>query len=107
MLIHIPAVLTPDEVRACRAALDAGRWIDGRGSAGRMAASAKDNQEADLTDPAVRARSDFILRALSSNAAFTASALPARICPLPSIAIAAGRITEPTMMRRCCAFLKT
>ncbi len=81
MLIHIPAVLTPDEVKACRAALDAGRWIDGRGSAGHMAATAKDNQEADLTDPAVRARSDFILRALSSNAAFTASALPARICP--------------------------
>src|SRR3569833_3324 len=81
MLIHIPAVLTPDEVKACRAVLDAGRWIDGRGSAGHMAASAKDNQEADLTDPAVRARSDFILRALSSNAAFTASALPARICP--------------------------
>ena len=81
MLIHIPAVLTPDEVKACRAALDAGRWIDGRGSAGHMAASAKDNQEADLTDPAVRARSDFILRALSSNATFTASALPARICP--------------------------
>ena len=81
MLIHISAVLTPDEVKACRAALDAGRWIDGRGSAGHMAATAKDNQEADLTDPAVRARSDFILRALSSNATFTASALPARICP--------------------------
>jgi PKHD-type hydroxylase len=81
MLIHIPAVLTPDEVKACRAALDAGRWIDGLGSAGHMAATAKDNQEADLTDPAVRARSDFILRALSSNARFTASALPARICP--------------------------
>ena len=81
MLIHISAVLTPDEVKACRAALDAGRWIDGRGSAGHMAATAKDNHEADLTDPAVRARSDFILRALSSNATFTASALPARICP--------------------------
>jgi PKHD-type hydroxylase len=61
--------------------LDAGRWIDGRGSAGHMAVTAKDNQEADLTDPTVRARSDAILRALSSNAAFTASALPARICP--------------------------
>lgn len=81
MLINIPAVLTPDEVKACRAALDAGGWIDGRGSAGHMAASTKNNQEADLKDPTVRAQSDFILRALSSNARFTASALPARICP--------------------------
>jgi PKHD-type hydroxylase len=81
MLVHIPAVLTPEEVKATCAVLDAGRWIDGRGSAGHMASSVKANQEADLTDPAVRARSDFILRALSSNARFTACALPARICP--------------------------
>jgi PKHD-type hydroxylase len=81
MLVHIPAVLTPEEVRATRAVLDASRWIDGRGSAGHMASSVKANQECDLTDPPVRARSDFILRALSSNARFTASVLPARICP--------------------------
>jgi PKHD-type hydroxylase len=81
MLVHIPAVLTPDEVKAIRAALEAGRWIDGRVSAGHMAAAAKDNREADLTDPAVRAQSDLILRVLSSNSRFAASALPARICP--------------------------
>jgi PKHD-type hydroxylase len=81
MLVHIPAILTPEEVRATRAVLDGSPWIDGRGSAGHMASSVKANQEADLTDPAVRARSDFILRALSSNARFTAGALPARICP--------------------------
>jgi PKHD-type hydroxylase len=81
MLIRIPSVLSLEEVVATRAALDAGRWIDGRGSAGHMAAPAKDNQEADLTDPTVRDRSDFVLRALLSNARFTASALPASICP--------------------------
>lgn len=81
MLVHIPAVLTPDEVAATRAVLDAGRWIDGRGSAGHMASAVKVNQEADLTDPAVRARSDFVLRVLLANVRFTAGALPARICP--------------------------
>ncbi len=81
MLIHVPAVLTPDQIATVRATLDAGRWIDGRGSAGHMAAAAKDNQEADLTDPSVRAQSDLILRALSSHARFGAAALPARICP--------------------------
>ena len=87
MLVHIPAVLTPEEVRATRAVLDAGRWIDGRGSAGHMASSVKANQEADLTDPTVRAKSDFILRALSSHARYrgrrTASAhLSAILQPL-------------------------
>lgn len=81
MLIQIRAVLTPEQVATVRAALDARPWIDGRGSAGHMAAAAKDNQEADLTDPAVRAQSDFILSTLSSHGRFGAAALPARICP--------------------------
>ncbi len=81
MLIHIPAILSSDQVKSVRAALDKAPWIDGRGSAGHMATSTKYNQEADLTDPAVRAQSDFILRVLSSHGRFTATALPARICP--------------------------
>jgi PKHD-type hydroxylase len=81
MLIHIPAILSPDQVATMRAAIDGARWIDGRGSAGHMAVSAKNNQEADLTDPQVRAQSDLLTRILSSHGRFTASALPARICP--------------------------
>jgi PKHD-type hydroxylase len=81
MLIHVPAVLLSDQVKSVRAALDKASWIDGRGSAGHMATSTKYNQEADLTDPSVRAQSDFILRVLSSHGRFTATALPARICP--------------------------
>ena len=75
MLIHIPAILSSDQVKTVRAALDKAPWIDGRGSAGHMAASAKYNQEADLTDSGVRAQSDFILRVLSSHGRFTATAL--------------------------------
>ena len=81
MLIHIPAILSSDQVKSVRAALDKAPWIDGRGSAGHMATSTKYNQEADLTDLSVRAQSDFILRVLSSHGRFTATALPARICP--------------------------
>ena len=81
MLIHIPAVLTLDQVVACRETLQAGRWLDGRTSAGSTAARAKHNQEADLTDPSVRGCSDFILQALAANKTFVATALPARYCP--------------------------
>ena len=81
MLIHIPAVLTPDQLVACRATLEAGRWLDGRASAGATAARAKNNEEADLTDPSVRGCSDFILKLLAANKSFVAAALPARYCP--------------------------
>jgi PKHD-type hydroxylase len=81
MLIHVPAILTPDQVAACRETLLTGRWLDGRASAGSTAARAKNNQEADLTDPPVRGCSDFILKVLAANKSFVATALPARYCP--------------------------
>lgn len=81
MLIHIPNVLTQEQVAACRTALGRARWLDGRVSAGGTAARVKNNEEADLTDPAVRQWSDAIVRALSANKNFVATALPARICP--------------------------
>ena len=81
MLLHIPSVLTAEQVRLCRETLEAGRWLDGRASAGATAARAKNNQEADLTDPTVRGCSDFILQVLKANKSFVATALPARYCP--------------------------
>ena len=81
MLIHIAKVLTTDQVAACRTALNRAKWLDGRVSAGSMAAQAKHNDEADLTDPAVRQWSDAIRQALSANKGFVANALPAKICP--------------------------
>ena len=81
MLLQIPAVLSLDQVTACRKTLDAAKWLDGRSSAGFVAARAKNNMEADLTDPAVRQWSDFIRRMLGANKPFVAAALPAKICP--------------------------
>jgi PKHD-type hydroxylase len=81
MLLHIPAVLSSDDVAACRQVLDAAKWLDGRSSAGFLAAKAKNNSEADLTDPAVRQWSDRIRQMLGANKSFVAAALPAKICP--------------------------
>jgi PKHD-type hydroxylase len=81
MLMHIPAILSPEEVASCRQAIDAARWLDGRSSAGFLAAKAKNNSEADLTDPLVRQWSDRIRQVLAVNKTFVAAALPAKICP--------------------------
>lgn len=81
MLIHLKGILTAEEVRSCRAALDAARWLDGKVSAGPGAAGVKHNAEADLTDPVVRQWSETIRQTLGANPGFVAAALPARICP--------------------------
>jgi PKHD-type hydroxylase len=81
MLVHIKNVLTADQVARCLEALARAPWIDGRRSAGPTAAQAKQNMEADLTDPTVRGWSDGLQKILKANPAFMAGALPARICP--------------------------
>ena len=45
MLLHIPQVLTPDELQRARAILDAAPWVLGQVTAGRQAALVKDNEQ--------------------------------------------------------------
>ena len=45
MLITIPNLLTADEVKQARAALDSAEWIDGKVTAGYQAQKVKDNQQ--------------------------------------------------------------
>ena len=43
MLLHIPAVLSPQEVAQARMLLDAALWQDGRDTAGPQASLVKNN----------------------------------------------------------------
>ena len=43
MLLHVPNVLTAEQVAECRRQLDAADWVDGRVTAGHQSAKAKDN----------------------------------------------------------------
>ena len=45
MLVHVPKVLTPDQVAACRALMERAAWDDGRVTAGAQSAQVKDNQQ--------------------------------------------------------------
>ena len=45
MLLHIPDVLTPDELRALHATLNEAAWRDGRATAGTQAVHAKNNEQ--------------------------------------------------------------
>jgi PKHD-type hydroxylase len=43
MLLRIPDVLTPDQIKQARELLDKAEWIDGKVTAGHQAVKVKDN----------------------------------------------------------------
>jgi PKHD-type hydroxylase len=81
MLAHIPAVLKPEQVAECRRLLDRAEWIDGRASAGPVAAQVKNNQEVSLAHPVFRQVGEIILTALAANPLVMAVAQPLRVSP--------------------------
>jgi len=81
MLIVIPDLLTPDEVRHCRLALLEAQWEDGLNTAGYLAAEVKKNQQLPLDHPVGKELGAQIMHRLASHPQFIAAALPARILP--------------------------
>jgi PKHD-type hydroxylase len=81
MLLHIPDVLTAEQVAEARRLLDQAEWVDGRVTAGHQSARAKDNQQLPEDSPAARQLGDFILAALQRNPLFISAALPHRVFP--------------------------
>lgn len=81
MLLHVPDVLTPEQVAQACAALDATDWVDGRVTAGQQSARAKDNMQIPESHPVAREWGDRILAALQQNALFMSAALPLKVFP--------------------------
>jgi len=81
MLLHIPGVLTPEELAFCRKTLSEADWSDGKMTAGQQSAKAKQNLQVPLDHPAHRALGDLVLRALGRNALFNSAVLPLRVVP--------------------------
>jgi PKHD-type hydroxylase len=81
MLVHIPQVLTSDELQQVRAIIEAEAWIDGKATAGDQAAKAKFNLQITEGSPAGMQAGDIILKALGRNPTFNAAAVPLRVLP--------------------------
>lgn len=81
MLLPVPDVLTPAQVKSAREALLAAEWVDGKVTAGHQSARAKRNRQVPEGHPAAKAVGDMIVQALAANKPFTAAALPHRIFP--------------------------
>ena len=81
MMLRIPALLTADEVRQCRKALEEAAWQDGRATAGPLAAQVKANQQLPLDSPVGQAIGNLILDRLGSHPLFMSAALPLKVLP--------------------------
>ena len=81
MLITVPNVLSPDQVKHCRAVLDAADWVDGRVTAGYQGIRVKDNVQLPEGSIAARELGDLVLSALERNPLFISAALPSVVYP--------------------------
>lgn len=81
MLVHVPEVLSRDQVAAFRRALDAAEWTDGRETVGAQGARVKRNQQLPDASPLREQLGREVLAALAANPLFHATTLPVRILP--------------------------
>jgi len=81
MMLEIPQVLSADQIRHCRQRLQAARWVDGKGTAGHGAQSAKDNLQLPADSPEGIALGQMILDVIGQNALFVAATLPLKVLP--------------------------
>ena len=81
MLLHIPGVLSADDLAECRTALGAAAWVDGRGTAGHLSAPVKRNLQLHWQDPVAVRLGDLVRARLERNPMFLSAALPAQILP--------------------------
>jgi PKHD-type hydroxylase len=80
-MLHIPKVLTPEQVRECNDVLGKADWIDGRATAGEQSGLAKRNLQIAEDAPEAKALGDVVLDALARNPYFMSAALPLRVFP--------------------------
>lgn len=81
MLLHIPDILSAEQLAQFHARLDGADWADGRLTAGYQSAQAKHNGQLREDDPLARELGAVIADAVLRNPTFFAGALPKHVYP--------------------------
>jgi PKHD-type hydroxylase len=81
MMLHIPNVLSVEQVAAIRKRLGQADWVDGRATVGNQGAQVKQNRQLPETSPLARELGQIVLDALAGSPLFFSAALPLRTCP--------------------------
>ncbi|MFT3755319.1 MAG: Fe2+-dependent dioxygenase [Pseudoxanthomonas sp.] len=81
MLLHIPEILSREQVAQMRQELEAADWADGRETVGHQGAQVKRNLQLPDASPLRRKLGETILLALSQHPRFFSAALPLKYLP--------------------------
>ena len=81
MLLQLPDILTPDEIREAQALLATAPWGDGRKGTGELARQVKNNEQLDHDCDATRTIGAMVLSALDRSPTFFSAALPKKVFP--------------------------
>lgn len=81
MMLHIPKVLTPEQVARCRDVMLKASWVDGRVTAGHQSEKVKNNLQLPEMSPEARELGDMVLGALGRSSLFFSAALPKQVFP--------------------------
>jgi PKHD-type hydroxylase len=81
MLLHVPKVLTAEELIEVREALGRAEWTDGRETVGPQGAQVKRNEQLPEASPVRHALGVKVLAALKRNALYFSACLPLRTLP--------------------------
>jgi len=81
MMLHVPQVLTREQVVQIRRVLDQTDWVDGRATVGPQGAQVKQNQQLPELSPVGLELGLIIQAALARHPLFFAAALPQRSMP--------------------------
>jgi PKHD-type hydroxylase len=81
MLLHIPKVLTAEELTEVREALGKAEWTDGRETVGPQGAQVKRNEQLPETSPVRHELGAKVLAALARNSLYFSACLPLRTLP--------------------------
>lgn len=79
MILHIPNVLSTEQLIECRKMLDNATWIDGKLTAGSQAINVKTNRQLAENDKLLEYLRDVITKALNRNPLFISATLPSHI----------------------------
>src|SRR5690606_33395713 len=81
MLIHIPDVLTKQQVQEFRRELAAAEWVDGRATVGYQGAQVRQKRQLPVDNPTGLPLGEIIFTPLYRNSLFLSAALPLRSVP--------------------------
>jgi PKHD-type hydroxylase len=81
MIVHIPNVLSQEQVAHCREVMNRATWVDGRVTSGYQSKVVKNNRQLADNSPEARELGDMIVSALERTPLFITAALPLRVFP--------------------------